>query len=95
MDVVARHADGGTCQYSGKQDMFNLCEKAHSEEELEEWRERLEWRRMKQALAQKEGAGSYSDLLLSEYRSAEQGSQVVSVGSRKEVKMSSLILCCN
>jgi hypothetical protein len=57
--------------------MYNFCDQAHSEEELEEWRERMEWRRMKQELAQREGASTYSDLLHNEYQEADQGSGVV------------------
>lgn len=77
IDFSFSHENGEMCPHSGKPDMSNLCEKAHSEEELEEWKERLEWRRMKETLAQTEGAGCYADMLSSEYSQADQGSKVV------------------
>jgi len=59
-------------------DMYNQCEFAHGSEELDEWRERWHWRRMKREMAEKEHAHSYMDELLKAYREAEHPLSVVS-----------------
>ena len=61
-------------------DEYDLCEYAHSEEELDEWKERWEWRRMMRRMAKQEHAYSYMDELLEEYDracSVDQGITVV------------------
>ena len=37
----------GKCRYSNVPDMHNLCKNAHSQAELDEWKERWDWRQMK------------------------------------------------
>ena len=63
--------NGGGCPYSHVPDMFNLCMFAHSQEELDEWRERYEWRQMKRSLAKEQNMFSYMDKLLEQYNSAD------------------------
>ena len=75
---VCRHRDGGRCNYSHVPDMFNYCKYAHSQEELDEWRERYEWREMKRTLAKEQNMFSYMDDLLEQYNSADSQSTVVS-----------------
>lgn len=65
------------CRYSNKPDLYNLCRYAHTHEELDEWKERYEWRTMKREIAKKEGVYSYMDDLLDEYQSATAGITVV------------------
>lgn len=74
-----RHVEGRKCPYSNVPDMYNMCQYAHSEEELDEWRERYEWRQMKREMARQEKVFSFMDELLEQYQSAEHGIKVVSV----------------
>ena len=59
--------------------MYNQCKFAHSREELDEWKERWEWRQMKREIAKKERVYSYMDALLDDYEEAESGINVVSI----------------
>lgn len=70
---------GGRCQYSNVPDMFNLCKYAHSVEELDEWKERFEWRQMKRSIAKEQNMFSYMDTLLEEYEKADYRVAVVSI----------------
>ena len=65
------------CRYSNVPDMYNLCELAHCREELDEWRERWEWRLLKREMAKQECLYSYMDQLLDEYQEAASGLTVV------------------
>jgi len=47
------------CQYSNAPDQFNHCIEAHSEEELEEWTQRMEIRCQKMRFAKQKGLLSY------------------------------------
>jgi len=58
--------------------MYNFCKCAHSQEELDEWRERWDWRQMKRAIAFKEHMFSYMEELLEEYQVAQSSINVVS-----------------
>ncbi|XP_070186287.1 3'-5' exoribonuclease HELZ2-like isoform X2 [Littorina saxatilis] len=71
LSICSKHVDGGRCPYSHVPDMFNLCKYAHSQEELDEWRERYEWRSMKRALAKEQNMFSYMDQLLERYNAAD------------------------
>ena len=75
-----RHRDGKRCVYSHVPDMFNLCKYAHSQEELDEWRERYEWRQLKRTLAREQNMFSYMDNLLEQYNSADSPITEVSCG---------------
>ena len=77
---LCRHRDGERCVYSNVPDMFNLCKYAHSQEELDEWRERYEWRQMKRTLAREQNMFSYMDNLLEQYNSADSPITEVSCG---------------
>ena len=66
-----------SCRYSHMPDTHNLCRSAHSQEELDEWRERWDWRNMKREIARKEKQFSYMDELLLEYEQAEQPVTVI------------------
>lgn len=59
-------------------DMYNSCQFAHSQEELDEWKERFEWRQMKREMAKQEKVFSYMDELLEKYEKADSGITVVS-----------------
>ena len=48
-------------------DAFNECECAHSQEELDEWRERYEWRQLKREQARNAGLYSYMAAVLEDY----------------------------
>lgn len=78
LDICAKHVDGGRCPYSHVPDMFNLCKYAHSPEELDEWRERFEWRQMKRTLAKEQNMFSYMDQLLDNYNLADSRVTVMS-----------------
>ena len=67
-----------SCRYSHMPDTHNLCRSAHSQEELDEWRERWEWRNMKREIARKEKLFSYMEELLLEYEQADQPVNVIS-----------------
>lgn len=71
--------EGRKCPYSNVPDMYNMCQYAHSEEELDEWRERYEWRQMKREMARQEKVFSFMDELLEQYQSAEHGIKVVGI----------------
>lgn len=55
------------CNYSGVVQERNDCAEAHSQEELEEWKERHEYRMMKIAKAKEQRLYSFVDELLAEY----------------------------
>ena len=59
--------------------MYNLCQFAHSQEELDEWRERWRWREMKRQLAKQEGVYSYMQDLLEDYEAEDSGVNMVSI----------------
>jgi len=71
--------NGQRCQYSNVPDMYNLCRFAHSQDELDEWKERYEWRLMKREMARQERLFSYMDELLEKYESSNESVKIVSV----------------
>ena len=75
---ITRHIDGNKCQYSNAPDMYNLCPDAHNQEELDEWKERYEWRLMKREMARQEQVFSYMDQLLEKYEASHSSVKVVS-----------------
>ena len=58
--------------------MYNLCKYAHSEKELDEWRERHEWRQMKRVVAKERHMFSYTESLLDEFYKKDNSVHVVS-----------------
>lgn len=56
-----------------------MCQYAHSIEELDEWKERWQWRKMKREIAKQKGMYSYMDDLQEEYENADSGVNVVSI----------------
>ena len=58
---------GRKCKFSLVPDAFNECECAHSPEELDEWRERYEWRQLKREQARNAGLYSYMAAVLEDY----------------------------
>lgn len=58
--------------------MYNLCRFAHSQNELDEWKERYEWRLMKREMARQERVFSYMDELLEKYESSNESVKIVS-----------------
>ncbi|OWF53235.1 helicase with zinc finger domain 2-like [Mizuhopecten yessoensis] len=77
-ELCAKNENGGKCTYSNVPDMYNMCTHAHSVEELEEWKERHEWRLMKREMARQEMVFSYMDQLLEKYEQAESAIGVIS-----------------
>lgn len=57
--------------------MYNHCKFAHSREELDEWKERWEWRQMKREIAKQDHLYSYMDALREDYETTDQGIAVV------------------
>ncbi|XP_046550029.1 LOW QUALITY PROTEIN: helicase with zinc finger domain 2-like [Haliotis rubra] len=77
-DLCAKHMIDERCQYSHVPEMYNLCNYAHSEEELDEWKERYEWRQLKRDMAKKQKVFSYMDQLLEKYETSDSGIAVMS-----------------
>jgi len=72
-----RHIYGNRCRFSNTP--YNYCLQAHSEDELNEWKERYEWRMMKKEVAKKfQHLYSYMDRLLDDYSSSLSKTSVVS-----------------
>ncbi|XP_025107228.1 helicase with zinc finger domain 2-like isoform X5 [Pomacea canaliculata] len=92
LNLCSKHMGGGRCQYSNVPDMFNLCKYAHSVEELDEWKERFEWRQMKRSIAKEQNMFSYMDTLLEEYEKADYRVAVDNkkVGSRVAIMSETL-----
>ncbi|RUS75490.1 hypothetical protein EGW08_016758 [Elysia chlorotica] len=78
LDLCAKHLHNKSCQYSYVPDMYNMCSHAHSQEELDEWRERFEWRQMKRTVARDRNMSSYTEALLEEYHSQGDSVNVIS-----------------
>ncbi|XP_033763482.1 LOW QUALITY PROTEIN: helicase with zinc finger domain 2-like [Pecten maximus] len=77
-ELCPKNENGGKCTYSNVPDMYNMCTHAHSIEELEEWKERHEWRLMKRDMARQEMVFSYMDQLLEKYEQSESAIGVIS-----------------
>jgi hypothetical protein len=71
--------------------MYNQCKAAHSREELDEWRERWEWRQMKKDIAKAQHLFSYMEQLREEYENTTSGFNVVS--EVKVLALFSVFLC--
>lgn len=69
--------DGGKCRFSDVPDVYNQCKAAHSLEELDEWKERWEWRQMKREIAKKDHLYSYMDGLREDFETSSSGISVV------------------
>ncbi len=65
--------------------MYNYCKFAHSNEELDEWKERWEWRQMKREIAKKEQVYSYMETLLEDYEEEYSGINVVRISLRTDL----------
>jgi len=69
------------CRFSGideiGSDSKNYCRFAHSQDELDEWKERHQWREMKKRRAREQNLYSYMDLLIDDLESANDSSTVV------------------
>ncbi|XP_074646768.1 3'-5' exoribonuclease HELZ2-like isoform X2 [Tubulanus polymorphus] len=65
------------CRYSNVGDMYNSCRFAHTQDELDEWKERYRWRQLKKQMAMKSGLYSYMDTLTEEYEHAESDILVI------------------
>lgn len=66
------------CRYSGKSADENLCDYAHGEKELQEWKQRHKYRMMKMEKLKEERLFSFLDNLLQEYNFTNQKETVVS-----------------
>ncbi|KAK7002884.1 helicase with zinc finger domain 2-like isoform X1 [Biomphalaria glabrata] len=76
--LCAKHIHDQSCQYSHVPDMYNLCVYAHSQEELDEWQERYEWRQYKRVIARERHMFSYTESLLEDYYSQDNSVNVMS-----------------
>jgi hypothetical protein len=74
------HTDGSRCKYSDVPDTSNQCKCAHSQEELDEWNERWEWRQMKRDMAKSQHVYSYMKQLREEYEKTSSGNNIVRFG---------------
>ena len=77
-NYFSRHIENANCRYSDMPDMYNQCKFAHSREELDEWKERWEWRQLKREIAKKEHLYSYMEQLREDFETTESGINVVS-----------------
>lgn len=72
------HLHNKSCRYSYvKIDMYNFCKYAHSQEELDEWKERLEFRKMKRSMAKQKHMFSFTESLLEEFNNSSNCVDVV------------------
>ncbi|KAH9515064.1 hypothetical protein Btru_019075, partial [Bulinus truncatus] len=76
--LCAKHLHDQSCQYSHVPDMYNLCMYAHSQEELDEWQERYEWRQLKRHIAHERHMFSYTESLLEDFYSQDNSVKVIS-----------------
>ncbi|XP_041364208.1 uncharacterized protein LOC121379626 [Gigantopelta aegis] len=76
--LCERHMTSQSCQYSHVPEMYNFCMYAHSQEELDEWKERYKWRQMKRDMAKQQKVFSYMDEILDKYESTDSGISVIS-----------------
>ncbi|XP_019641872.1 PREDICTED: helicase with zinc finger domain 2-like [Branchiostoma belcheri] len=67
----------GACQYDGVEDRHNICPEAHSQEELDEWKERRQHRLLYMEMARKQNLFSYMDKLREEYEKTTDGTSVI------------------
>ncbi|XP_064617537.1 3'-5' exoribonuclease HELZ2-like [Liolophura sinensis] len=74
--LCTKHKDGAGCEYSHSPMMYNFCQFAHSTEELAEWTERCQWRKMNREKA-RDLVYSYMDQLLERFYSTESDSFVM------------------
>lgn len=66
--------------HSESSERFHLiyhCSMAHSEDELEEWRERYNWRLLKRGLAKERKLYTYMESLIDEYHGTDLKTDVV------------------
>ncbi|XP_071821610.1 3'-5' exoribonuclease HELZ2-like isoform X1 [Apostichopus japonicus] len=62
--IICEDDQSGLCRYSGKRDVDNICEFAHGEDEVQEWKERHKYRMMKIEKVRKQRLFSFLDELL-------------------------------
>ncbi|XP_078692797.1 3'-5' exoribonuclease HELZ2-like [Branchiostoma floridae x Branchiostoma belcheri] len=74
--LCRRHA-AGSCQYDGVEDRHNICPEAHSQEELDEWKERRQHRWLNMEMARKQNLFSYMDKLWDEYEKTTDGPSII------------------
>eukprot|EP00058_Branchiostoma_floridae_P025252 XP_002610742.1 hypothetical protein BRAFLDRAFT_90929 [Branchiostoma floridae] len=67
----------GVCPYDGVEDRHNICPAAHSQEELDEWKERRQHRWLNMEMARKQDLFSYMDKLIEEYEKTTDGPSVI------------------
>ncbi|XP_019640358.1 PREDICTED: helicase with zinc finger domain 2-like [Branchiostoma belcheri] len=67
----------GSCQYDGVEDRHNICPEAHSQEELDEWKERRQHRWLNMEMARKQNLFSYMDKLWDEYGKTTDGPSII------------------
>ncbi|XP_052765877.1 helicase with zinc finger domain 2-like isoform X2 [Mya arenaria] len=77
-ELCHQHMSGEKCHYSHVPDMYNLCQYAHSQDELDEWQERYQWRQMKRDIARQEKVFSYMDELLEKYENSTEPIKIIS-----------------
>jgi len=71
----------GDCEYSGVPQEYNYCVKAHSSDELDEWRERVSYRQAKLRISQQNNAADSTYQNVTEFCSEVHGAEVTCDGS--------------
>ena len=75
-----------SCPYTNAPIDKNLCTRAHSMEELEEWKMRHQYRMMKKKKAKEQKLFAFMDEVLDKYNSTTKKAGVVSTGGRRRRK---------
>ncbi|XP_071820469.1 3'-5' exoribonuclease HELZ2-like isoform X2 [Apostichopus japonicus] len=74
---ICKFDQSGMCRYSGKRDEDNICDLAHGEDELKEWKERHKYRMMKMKKVREQRLFSFLDELLQAYNFTNQKETVM------------------
>ncbi|XP_071941737.1 3'-5' exoribonuclease HELZ2-like [Antedon mediterranea] len=85
--ICNRHKEN-SCPYSNVDPANNHCTLAHTQEELEEWKERHEYRMMKRRKANESKLFSFMDQLLIEYNSSTSEVKLITEKEPPEIQIS-------
>jgi len=73
--------EDGVCEYAGVAQEYNRCVNAHGVDELDEWNQRIRYRRAKLKISQQHSAVDLTFENLAELPSAVDGAEVTCDGS--------------
>ena len=71
------HENAGACEYSYVSMQYNQCMHAHGQEELDEWKERQKYRKLKRQKARDKNVFSFMDTLLERLQNEETNKTLV------------------